>query len=219
MSWNRLAWPPPTRPAAVRRVLLLSWLTLGWLALDGIVGMTAGINANSVALIGWGLDCGIEAVAALIIVWRFSGSRVLSDEADTVARKVVAASFFLLVPYIVVEAIDQLVIGGGARPSRIGAALAAFDAILMPVLGSAKKRVGAVLGSQAAAGAGRQNIICAYLSVAVLVGLAANLARGLWWADPTAALLVAVVCAQAGWHTWRGERCEEVSPSLLTKST
>jgi divalent metal cation (Fe/Co/Zn/Cd) transporter len=191
------------------QVRRLSWLTLLWLAIDGAIGMTAGIAADSVALIGWGLDCAIQAAAALVVIWRFTGDRAHSQTPDALARRVVGVSFFLLVPYIVVVAIDQLITGDGARGSWIGVTLAAIDAVLMPIVGHTKQRLGRELGSQATTGAGRQNILCAYLSVAVLIGLAANLAFGLWWADPIAALLVAAACLQAGWKTWRGQICQD----------
>ncbi len=83
-------------------------------------------------------------------------------------------------------------------------------------MGRAKKNTGARLGSAATTGAGHQNILCAYLSVAVLIGLGANALAGWWWADPIAALLVAVVCIQAGTRTWRGEGCDD--PLCLTDS-
>ena len=57
-------------------------------------------------------------------------------------------------------------------------------------------------------GEGTQNILCAYLSLAVLVGLGANALFGLWWADPAVALLVAIVVIQAGVSTWRGRSCD-----------
>ncbi|MFL6098770.1 MAG: cation transporter [Actinomycetales bacterium] len=197
------------RAALARRVRLLSWGTLVWLAIDGAVGMTAGIAANSVALIGWGLDCAIQATAALIVIWRFTGDRTQSEAPDGLARRVVGISFFLLVPYIVVVATNQLATGDAARGSWIGVTLAAIDAGLMPFIGRAKQRLGAQLGSAATSGAGRQNVLCAYLSIGVLIGLGVNLALGWWWADPTVALLVAAACLQAGWKTWRGESCDD----------
>jgi divalent metal cation (Fe/Co/Zn/Cd) transporter len=173
--------------------------------------MTAGITANSVALIGWGLDCAIQAAAAFILIWRFHEERSQSADAEVVAQRVIAVSFFLLVPYIVTVAVVQLVSGGGASGSWLGIALAGTDALLMPVLGTAKKRAGEQVGSYATTRAGVQNIICAYLSVAVLVGLAANAMLGWWWADPTAALLVAASCLLAGVNTWRGEKRDDVA--------
>jgi divalent metal cation (Fe/Co/Zn/Cd) transporter len=195
------------RSVLAGRIRMLSWLTIVWLGIDGVLGMASGVAAGSVALIGWGLSCAIEAAAAVALIWRFSASRLHSDEAERLAQKVVGATFILLVPYIAVQAVRQLASGEGADASWIGVGLAASDAVLMPVLGQAKRRVGTRLASSAAWGAGTQNVLCAYLSAAVLVGLTANAVFEAWWADPIAALLVALVCVQAGYTTWRGRGC------------
>ena len=182
----------------------MSWLTVAWFVIDGTIGMAAGIAANSVALIGWGLDCAIQAASSLAIVWRFTGRRIHSARAERRTQVLVAVSFFLLVPYIVVEAADQLLNGSSAKGSWVGVVLAAIDAALMPLLGRAKKRVGFRLCSPATTSVGRQNVLCAYLSLAVLVGLLANAVFRLSWADPLMALVVAAVCAQAGISAARG---------------
>jgi divalent metal cation (Fe/Co/Zn/Cd) transporter len=166
--------------------------------------------AGSIALIGWGIDSMIEGVASLVIIWRFTGERIHSDHAERTAQKVVAVSFFLLAPYVAVEATRQLLTGTEPKASWIGIALALSSIVAMPLFGYAKKRIGKKLSSAATAGEGTQNILCAYLSVAVLVGLAANALAGWWWADPLVALLVAAVAAQAGLRTWRGEGCDDV---------
>jgi divalent metal cation (Fe/Co/Zn/Cd) transporter len=172
--------------------------------------MAAGATANSVALIGWGLDCAIQAAASLVVIWRFTGSRVHSRDAERLAQRAVGVSFFLLAPYIVVVAIDHLLTGNPAGASWVGIGLAATDVALMPVLGRAKQRVGGGLRLSATTSEGRQNVLCAYLSLAVLVGLAANALLGWWWADPLVALAVAVVVVQAGARTWRGRQCDDV---------
>lgn len=200
---------PRDHALLVHRVKLISWIGLGWLLIDGAIGMTAGITANSVALIGWGLDCTIQAVASLVIIWRFSGARVHDEKAERTAQKVVAVSFFLLAPYIVIAAIDHLITGNASKTSWLGIGLAGTDMILMPVLGRAKKRIGTLLRSQATTGEGRQNILCAYLSLGVLIGLAANPILGWWWMDPIVGMLVAVVVVQAGVGTWRGRSCDD----------
>jgi divalent metal cation (Fe/Co/Zn/Cd) transporter len=197
----------------IRRVKWISWIGLVWLLVDGAIGMTAGITANSVALIGWGLDCAIQAIASLVIIWRFTGERIHSDTAERTAQKVVALSFFLLAPYIIVTAIDHLATGNASHTSWLGIALAGTDALLMPLLGRAKKRVGLALSSQATTSEGRQNILCAYLSLGVLLGLAANPLLGWWWMDPIVGIGVAVVVVQAGVGTWRKETCEVIPTS------
>jgi len=192
----------------MRRVRLLSWLSVAWLLIDGAIGLAAGVSADSVVLIGWGLDCAIQSVASLALVWRFSGDRVTSDSAERLAQRIVGASFFLLAPYIVVTAVHHLATGDASGVSWIGIGLAGADAILMPFLGAAKVRAGDGLGSSATVGGGHQNILCAYLSVAVLIGLAANAFVGWWWADPMVALLLAFVVIRLGLQTWRGQSCD-----------
>ena len=200
---------PVQQAALIRSVKLISWLTLAWLAIDGAIGMAAGLMANSVALIGWGLDCAIEAAAALVIIWRFTGTRIDSSQAEQLARRVMAISFLLLAPYIAAGAISHLLTGNTAKASWAGIGLAAADAVLMPLFGRTKNRLGRQLGSQATTSGGKQNILCAYLSLAVLVGLGANALAGLWWADPLAALIVAIAAIQAGIGTWRGAPCDQ----------
>jgi divalent metal cation (Fe/Co/Zn/Cd) transporter len=198
------------RAALVRRVKLISWLSLAWMGAEAVIGVLAGIAAGSIALIGWGIDSTIEGVASLIIIWRFTGHRIDSLEAEDTARKVVAVSFFLLAPYVAIEATRQLLTSSEPRASWVGVGLATSAVVFMPLFGYAKKSIGGRLQSAATAGEGTQNILCAYLSVAILVGLAANALFGYWWADPAVALLVAVVAVQAGARTWRGESCADV---------
>jgi divalent metal cation (Fe/Co/Zn/Cd) transporter len=195
--------------ALIRRVKLISWLSLAWMTAEGAVGVTAGIMANSIALIGYGLDSTIEGIASIVIIWRFTADRIHSDRAEIRAQKIVATTFFLLAPYIIVAAMQHLITGNEARASWVGICLAVVSIALMPQFGRAKRRLGNRLRSNATAGEGTQNILCAYLSLAILIGLGSNALFGLWWADPLVALAVAVVAVQAGVRTWRGEACDD----------
>ncbi len=206
---SSLALGQDEHSALIRRVKVISWLSLGWMTAEGAIGVTAGIMANSIALIGYGLDSTIEGIASLVIIWRFTGDRIHSEEAEGRAQKIVAATFFLLAPYIIVAAIQHLATGNEARASWVGIGLAVVSITLMPQFGRVKKRIGNRLRSNATAGEGTQNILCAYLSLAILFGLGANALFGLWWADPLVALVVAIVAVQAGQRTWRGEACDD----------
>src|SRR5438093_11088638 len=117
-SVAELALQPATHATLVRRVKQLSWLSLAWMTAEGAIGVTAGILANSIALIGYGLDSTIEGIASIVIIWRFTGHRINSDHADTRAQKVVALSFFLLAPYIIVGASTDC--SQAKSPSRAG---------------------------------------------------------------------------------------------------
>ncbi|RJO71008.1 hypothetical protein D5S18_25900 [Nocardia panacis] len=174
---------------------------------EGAVAIAAAVFAGSVALLGFGLDSAIEGLASVVIVWRFTGARTLSDTAETRAHKAVAVTFFLLAPYIAYDAITTLIAGNHARTSWLGIGLAISSLIVMPVLGIAKKRLGARLGSAATSGEGTQNLLCAYLAAGVLVGLLANTLFGWWWLDPIVALGIAALAVREGRQAWRGEDC------------
>jgi divalent metal cation (Fe/Co/Zn/Cd) transporter len=196
-QWLRLA----------RFAKILAALTLVWLGIEGTVGVVAGVLAGSIALVAFGLDSAIEGLASIIVLWRFTGTRTISPVAERQAQKWVAVSFYLLAPYVAVEAIETLIEGAAAETSWLGIALTAGTLVLCPWLGIAKQRIGAKLQSRATYGEGTQNVLCAILAGAVLFGLAANSLFGLWWLDPTIALAIAAICVREGYKAWQGEQC------------
>ncbi len=195
------------RTLLVRRARLLAWGGNAWHLIEFGIALGAGIAAGSIALIGFGADSLIEGFAGLVIVWLFTGSRESSEAAERTAQQLIAASYFVLAAYIAVESARTL--GGGHHPqtSWVGIGLAAVTAPAMPLLARAKRKVGRTLNSSATVNEATQNMICAYLSVALLVGLLANALAGWWWADPAAALVIAGVAAREGRESWRGEAC------------
>ena len=190
-----------------RRARLLSWASLAYMGLEGVVAVVAGVVAGSIALIGFGIDSAIEGFASVVIVWRFTGSRTLSEAAERKAQKLVAIQFFILAPYVSVEAIRSLINAERPEESVVGIALAASSLVIMPLLGRAKQRLGRRIGSSATASEGKQNLLCAYLAAALLVGLLGNALFGAWWLDPVVALLIAYVAVQEGREAWRGDAC------------
>ena len=177
------------------------------MTLEGAIAVIAGIAAGSIALIGFGIDSAIEGFASLVIVWRFTGARTLSHQAEERAQKLVAIQFFILAPYVGVESIRALVEGTRPEESLVGIALAATSVVVMPWLGRAKQRIGGRIGSSATASEGKQNLLCAYLAVALLAGLLGNALFGAWWLDPIVGLLVAALAVYEGRESWRGEAC------------
>ena len=190
-----------------RRARRLATLSLAWLCFEGAATTTAGLLAGSTALLGNGLDSAIEGLASLIVVWRFTGSRTLSRSSERHAQQLVALSFFLLAPYIAFEAGGALLLAHHAETTLLGIGLSIATLCICPWLGRAKLRLGEELASPATAGEGRQNLICAYLAVAVLSGLLANTLFGIWWLDPLVALAIAVLAVTEGRRAWRGEPC------------
>jgi divalent metal cation (Fe/Co/Zn/Cd) transporter len=196
------------RARLVRRARLLAWGGNAWHAIEFAIAIGAGIAAGSVALVGFGADSLIEALAGFIILWRFAERRSHSERAERRAQQLIAGSYALLVAYILAESLRTLLGGHHPGVSWVGVGLAAFTAPTMPLLALAKRRVGRRLGSAATVSEASQNLICAYLSIALLAGLLANALAGWWWADPAAALVIAGVAAREGVESWRGESCE-----------
>jgi divalent metal cation (Fe/Co/Zn/Cd) transporter len=188
---------------AARHARLLAWLSLVWMTLEGLVGLVAGLQANSISILTWAASSAVEGLASGIVIWRFTGSRTMSEDAEHRAQRWVAASFFLLAPYFLYEAIHRLAVGEAAETHALGIALTASSVVGMPILGHAKRRLGRRLGSGATAGEGTQNLLCAGQAAAALVALAT--AGALPWLDPVAALVIAGIAAKEGLELWRGQ--------------
>jgi divalent metal cation (Fe/Co/Zn/Cd) transporter len=196
------------RPRLVRRARLLAWSSNAWHLIEFAVALAAGIAASSIALIGFGFDSLIESFAGFIILWRFAARRSDSAAAERRAQQLVAASFFILAAYVGVESTRTFFGTHHPVASWLGIALALVTIPTMPLLARMKRNVGHALGSSATVGEAEQNMICAYLSVALLVGLALNAVFGWWWADPAAALVIAAVAGREGLASWRGDHCD-----------
>jgi divalent metal cation (Fe/Co/Zn/Cd) transporter len=199
------AAPAADRPELVRRARLLARLGLAWHGIEAAVALVAGAVAGSVALVGFGADSLVEAVAGVVVLWRFAGARQSSEAAERRAQQLIAASFGLIAVYVAVEAVRSLAGGEHPEASPVGIALAAVTLVTMPPLAIAKARVGEKLSSSATKSEGRQNMLCAYLSAGLLVGLGANALLGWWWADPVTALAITAVAVREARDAWRGE--------------
>ena len=198
---------PAERERLVRRAKQLAWLGVGWHGVEATIAIGAGLVAGSIALIGFGADSLIESFAGFILLWRFAASRITSEDAERRAQKLIAVSFFVIAAYVGFEAVRSLVVGDRPEASWVGIGLAALTLVTMPPLAIAKGRIGEKLGSSATKSEGQQNMLCAYLSAALLVGLSANALFGLWWADPVTALVIAGVAVKEGRESWRGDSC------------
>jgi divalent metal cation (Fe/Co/Zn/Cd) transporter len=192
----------PVQQALRRRGLLLEYGTITWNVLEAIVAVWAGLVANSIALIGFGLDSLIEVSAAGVVVWEFRG---IGDERTRRALRIIAVSFFVLASYVVVEALRDLVVGSEAEESLPGIVLAAASLVVMPSLALAKRRTGRSLNSRTLMADATETLLCSYLSAVLLLGLILNATVGWWWADPLAALGIAYLAVREGLEAWRGE--------------
>jgi divalent metal cation (Fe/Co/Zn/Cd) transporter len=193
---------------AARLARWLAWVSLAWMCTEGAVGLWQGITAGSIALTGWALGSAVEGLASVIVIWRFTGTRTLSETAERRAQRAVAVSFWLLAPYVAAESVRELAVGHHAETTVIGMVLTAVALLEMPLLGRTKHKLAARLGSAATAGEGTQNYLCGAQAAAVLAGLAVTAAwPGGWWIDPVIGLGIAAAAVREGAGSWLGDDC------------
>lgn len=199
--------PDNDRERLVARVRLLARAGLVWHGIEAAIAVAAGAVAGSIALIAFGADSLIEAIAGIIVLWRFAATRVDSETAERRAQQLIAITFWLLAVYVTVDATITLATADHPARSPVGIGLSIVTLIAMPLLANAKATVARQLDSHAGHSESRQNLLCAYLSAALLAGLTLNAAFGWWWADPATALVIAAVAAGEGRNSWRGRSC------------
>jgi cation diffusion facilitator family transporter len=197
-----------------RRGLRLEWFTVAWNVVEALIAIGVGVVVGSVALVGFGVDSGIEVISAVALLWRLrkAGPHASAEEHGAAERRalyLVAATFFLLAAYILYEAIGALLSGEGSESSTVALVLSVVSILVMPTLAYLKGRTGRELRSRALVADSVETWVCAYLSVALLAAVGLNAAFGWWWADPVGALAMLPVILWQGWETLEEAR-EEV---------
>ncbi|MEE9399966.1 MAG: cation transporter [Dehalococcoidales bacterium] len=192
-----------------RKALLLSYITVGYNILEGVVSIIAGVLAGSVALIGFGLDSFVESLSGGVMIWRFKKQGKISKEeqehAERKATKLVAYTFFILAIYVLYESTDKLIFQETPDPSLFGIIIAIVSLIAMPVLFYQKYQTGKALNSRSLVADSKETLACLFLSFALLVGLGANYLFGFWQADPIVGLIIVIFLVREGYETLRGE--------------
>ncbi|HUJ88780.1 MAG TPA: cation transporter [Syntrophorhabdales bacterium] len=187
------------------KALRLSYLTVGYNIIEGVVSVAAGILSDSVALVGFGLDSFIESFSGGVMIWRFGEGRALSEEeeerVERRAAKLVAYTFFILAAYLLFESAKKLWYQEVPEPSLLGIVVAALSMIVMPALARAKFRLGRQLGSRSLVADSKETLACFFLSVALFIGLGLNYVAGLWQADPVVGLIICGYLVKEGRET------------------
>ena len=191
-----------TAATLTRYARLLAYATIGWNVIEGVVAIAAGTVASSAALVGFGLDSFVEVFSGGVVLWRLRG---VDEERERTATSLIGVSFLMLAAYVTFESVRELLATTPPDTSTIGIVLAAVSLLVMPGLAIAKRRVGTQLGSRTVLADATETLLCAYLSLSLLVGLVLNALVGWWWADPVAALAIAALAAREGVEAVRGD--------------
>ncbi len=203
---------PTSRAATLKHTLRLEYLTVGWNIVEGIVAVTAALAAGSVALLAFGIDSFVECASGAILIWRLRAEKTAKDAAaierlDRRAHQLVGWSLFALAGWVVFDASQALYTREHPEPSVVGMSLLALSIVVMYWLAKAKRRAAAALKSRALEADSFQTTACFWLSIVGLAGVGLNAAFGFWWADPVAALGIAVLLVKEGRQGLRGESC------------
>ena len=186
-----------------RRGQYLEYATVAWNSVEAIVAVGTGVVAHSLALVAFGLDSCIEVFSSAVVLWhlgRRSSSR--SEEQSTRALRLIALAFIVLGGYLAVQAVRGLVTRAHPDSAPVGTAFMAATVVVMFTLAWAKRKVGTALDSRPLAADATMTLIDGFLASGVLLALLLDRAAGLWWADPLAAAVVALVALNEGREGW-----------------
>ena len=190
-----------------RKGLKLEYITVVYNVLEAVASIVFGGIAGSIALIGFGLDSIVESLSGLILVWRLRQHGKISKEKEERiekrATRFVAVTFFILGLYVFVEAIRKWAVVEVPEPSLPGILIAIASLIVMPVLTIQKYRTGQLISSRALVADSKETLACAFLSLALLIGLGANYLFGFWQADPVIGIIIAAFLFREGWAGWK----------------
>ena len=197
------------RARHIQRGLQLEYATIGYNVLEGLVAVTSGLLAGSIALVGFGIDSIIEVTSGLGLVWRLRSDPIPArrERAERLSLRIVGICFIALAIYVAIDAIMSLVRAEAPSESIPGIILAVASLVVMPLLARAKRRVAAHIESAALTADAKQTELCMYLSAILLAGLLLNAVLGWWWADPVAALIMLPIIIREGVNALRGRTC------------
>ncbi len=195
-----------------RKGLFLEYFTVGYNIIEAFVSIVFGSIANSIALIGFGLDSVVESLSGFVLIWRLrQHGKIPEAEEERIekrATRIVALTFFVLGFYVLFQSLKKLIGKEISDPSLPGIIIAIVSMIIMPVLTWQKYRTGKQIRSRALIADSKETLACAFLSVALLLGLGSNYLFGFWQADPVAGLIIVIFLFREGLEGWKESREE-----------
>lgn len=184
----------------------LSVFTVSYNIIEGVAAFTFGALTQSTALVAFALDSFIESISASTMIWRFGKHRDDAEEEKTEQRayKIVGYSFLVLGTYVLYQALSNLIRMQEPERSLFGAVIATVSLIIMPFVSRAKYRLGKKIGSKSLVADSRQTLMCVMLSAILLMGTGLNYFFGIWWADPLAAVAIALFLLRESFEMRKG---------------
>lgn len=196
-----------------RKGLFLEYFTVGYNIIEAFASIVFGSIANSIALIGFGLDSVVESLSGFVLIWRLrQHGKIPEAEEERIEKKAarfVALTFFVLGFYVLFQSLKKLIGKEISDPSLPGIIIAIVSMLIMPVLTWQKYRTGKQIQSRALIADSKETLACAFLSVALLLGLGSNYLFGFWQADPIAGLIIVIFLFREGLEGWKESKGDE----------
>jgi divalent metal cation (Fe/Co/Zn/Cd) transporter len=210
--------PPPLilpprvdRLPLIREAFRLEWLTIGWMTVEAVIAISAGVAAGSLVLLAFGLDSVIELVSAGVLMWRLSVElrygQKFSERAERSASRIGGGLLFALAAYVTVAAAWHLWTATGEEFSWPGFLVALIAIPAMRFLAQRKIAIAEKIGSRALRADAVEAMTCGWLSLVVVASLAAQWLIGAWWIDGVGSLAIVYFLIKEGREAWSGDGC------------
>jgi divalent metal cation (Fe/Co/Zn/Cd) transporter len=205
-----------TREGDLKFALLLTYITLVWMTIEGAASLLLGWASKSLLLEAFGIDSVIELFSAGVLLWRLrvetsgNSTAARAEEVELRASRYVGYSLCALVGYVVLNSSYGLFVAQritDTHESVWGILIGVVAKVGMPILAGYKLKVATRLNSRALRADAIESITCGYLSIVLIIGLAATRLLGWWWLDSVAALALVPFLIKEARGAVRGECC------------
>ena len=203
--------PRPERASLIREAFRLEWLTIGWMTIEAIVSIGAGIFAGSLVVLAFGLDSLIELASAGVLMWRLSielrHGQGFSERAERIASRIGGGLLFALAIYVTAASLWRLWTATGETFSWPGFIVALIAIPAMRYLARRKIAIAEKIGSRALRADAIEAVTCGWLSFVVVISLALQWLTGAGWIDGVGSLAIVWFLVKEGREAWSGDDC------------
>ena len=189
------------KPPTVKSALNVSYAAVAWSAVLATLSITAGIATSSTALVGTGADVAADLASSIVLIWRFRaelGGHPATTRLEHRAERVAAAALVVVAAGITWSAITRILAGEGAAPSTLSVTATVTALVVLPIFAFAKFRVAKAIDSPALRMDGHISLVGAAMAAITLLGLVLTTTLNATWADPAAAIGVAIAALGIG---------------------
>jgi divalent metal cation (Fe/Co/Zn/Cd) transporter len=177
------------RETWIRHFFYLALFAAAFHSLQFLASITLWMRTKSAALMSYGFDAVVSAVAALVLAARIQREW---------RNKFVAYGYLAASAGALYLGVSMLWRGEWPLATVLGIAVAAISMLVIPIVGSYMKVLAVELRSQALKSAAIFTFGNSYLSMVLLIALLMSYGMNLRWGDPLGALVMFPFMAQKG---------------------